>query len=120
VTGPLEQLLRGTALEPGPHAPNSRYHGIATAVAIAADGRRVRYLRRRFRPDPAAFGTAAEHLVADGERLDLLGFRYLGDALAAWRIADANDALRSSELCAQPGERIRIPLPTPGQEQLNA
>lgn len=92
----------------------SRYHGIETRVHRAAgpggEPREVRHLRRRFLP--AAEGTPlVEHTVIQGDRLDNVTARYLGDPLQFWRVADANDVLRPEELTAEPGRRIRIDLP---------
>lgn len=90
--------------------PNSRYHGVPVASARTAGGADVRYLRRRFIPAADA-GTAIEHTVVSGDRLDLLAERYYGDPLLAWRIADANGALDPAELTAAPGRVLRIPRP---------
>ncbi len=95
-------------------APTSRYFGIATAQFTAADGRQVVYLRRRFLP-PSGTGTAmAEHIATQGERLDNITSRYLGDPEQFWRLCDANDAMRPDELTARIGRRLRIPLPEGG------
>jgi hypothetical protein len=101
----------GPALEVTLYPPTSRYYGLATAVLTTAEGREVRYLRRRFLPDPAALVTIGEHRVADGERLDTLAAQYLGDPLQAWRIGDANFSLRLEALVAETGIRIRLTLP---------
>jgi hypothetical protein len=90
----------------------SRYHGIETARFVAADGREFVYLRRRFLPlgPPAVL---AEHTVTQGERLDNLTARYLGDPEQFWRLCDANDAVRPDDLVAddQLGRRLVIPIP---------
>jgi hypothetical protein len=44
-------------------------------------------------------------------RADLIAAAELGDPEAAWRLADANDAMRSSELTAVLGRLLRITLP---------
>ncbi|MGH7467341.1 MAG: LysM domain-containing protein [Longimicrobiales bacterium] len=95
--------------------PSSRYHGIPEAELQGPDGaggtRRVRYQRRRFLPAPEQLVTLVEHRVAQGDRLDNLSARYLGDPLAYWRIADANLELQPEALAEQAGRRIRIALP---------
>ena len=53
------------------------------------------------------------HLVADGDRLDLLAHRYLGDPELFWRICDANRALRPEELTREAGRVLGIPLGVP-------
>jgi hypothetical protein len=88
----------------------SRYHGIDTATFTDADGKKHPYLRRRFLPD--AVGTVlAEHAVTQGERLDNITARYLGDPEQFWRLCDANDAMDPAELTAEIGRRLRVPMP---------
>jgi nucleoid-associated protein YgaU len=94
---------------------SSRYASIETAFADVAgpDGetRPVRYVRRRFIPQPGDSTTLVEHTVTQGERLDLIAARYLGDPLQFWRVADANNAIRPEELTEEPGRALRIGLP---------
>jgi len=91
--------------------PQSRYHGIETATLSASDGPLVAYLRRRFLPAPERFSLLFEHVVTEGERLDQIAGKHLGDAEAFWRIADANAAMRPEELTETIGRRLRITLP---------
>ncbi|HWT00754.1 MAG TPA: hypothetical protein VN256_10950 [Pyrinomonadaceae bacterium] len=91
--------------------PTSRYHRTQTAEFEQADGRRVVYLRRRFVPPPERFALLFEHAVTEGERLDNVTFKYLGDPEQFWRVADANGAVRPEELTETPGRRLRITLP---------
>jgi hypothetical protein len=95
-------------------AATSRYHGIEQAEVVGRDGRRLAYVRRRFLPlDPPA-AVLAEHLVVQGDRLDNVTARYLGDPEQFWRVADANLARRAEDLTAEDrhGSRLMIPLPT--------
>jgi hypothetical protein len=96
-TNPLEALLL-TGLAQNRFPPNSRYHGIATAITMRADGRVVAYLRRRFAPQPADLALLRTHTVTPGERLDNITAQTLGDPQLFWRICDANAALRPDEL----------------------
>jgi hypothetical protein len=92
----------------------SRYHGIEQAEHVAADGRRLVYVRRRLLPlDPPA-SVLAEHVVAGGDRLDNVTATYLGDPELFWQVADANLAMRPEDLTAPDrlGRRLLIPLPT--------
>ena len=90
--------------------PASRYAPLEVAELELADGRVVRYVRRRFIPrDPDR--DLASHEVKQGERLDHLATRYLADPTQFWRICDANGALRPAELTDEPGRRVDIPLP---------
>jgi hypothetical protein len=88
-----------------------RYDGIEVAVFVRADGTEIPYLRRRLPPDPERLTVLTTHEVSEGDRPDLLAFRYFGDAGQWWRIADANPVLDPDELTATPGARLRITLP---------
>lgn len=91
--------------------PTSRYHGIETATLETSDGRTVIYLKRRFVPPPDRFALLQEHVVVQGDRLDNITARYLGDPEQFWRICDANGAMRPDELTDEIGRRLRITLP---------
>ncbi|MFI0793743.1 LysM peptidoglycan-binding domain-containing protein [Micromonospora rubida] len=97
--------------------PTSRYADTPIATIDVPDGaggrRTVRYLLRRFPPPAAASPTLAEHLITDGDRLDLLSARYLGDPTQYWRICDANLVIHPDELTAadRVGQVLRIPVP---------
>ncbi|OLB77368.1 MAG: hypothetical protein AUI14_16250 [Actinobacteria bacterium 13_2_20CM_2_71_6] len=106
MTSPLDAVRPPTA-----YPRTSRYFGIDAVVFSTPDGQSFPYLRRRLLPDPDGFTMIAKHVVAEGERPDLLGFRYLADAEQWWRIADANPVLDPNELTAEPGRAIRITLP---------
>jgi hypothetical protein len=90
---------------------NSRYTLTPTARLIRADGRETVYLRRRFVPQPEELALLREHIVAQGDRLDILAARLLGDPELFWRLCDANRALRPDELTETVGRRLRITLP---------
>ncbi|PTR05766.1 hypothetical protein C8R32_11612 [Nitrosospira sp. Nsp5] len=107
----LEAILGGSAAGTQNFPPSSRYHGVATEVHASEDGRPKVYLKRRIVPAPERFSTISEHSVQEGERLDLIAGRYLGDAELYWRICDANGALRPNELIEAVGTRLRITLP---------
>ena len=106
----LQSLLTASA-NSSPFPPNSRYYGLPIAVHELPDGRAVAYVGRRFVPPPESYALLVEHEVHQGERLDLLAGRYLGDPLAFWRICDANVAIRPDDLTDTPGRRLRITLP---------
>jgi hypothetical protein len=91
--------------------PNSRYYLTPTARLVREDGTEVVYLRRRFVPSPERFALLEEHVVSDGDRLDLIAHQYLGDPEQFWRICDANGAMRPEELIEETGRRLRITLP---------
>jgi hypothetical protein len=106
----LQALISGTGSHSSPFGPSSRYHGIEIAKWTRPDGTEVPFLRRRFIPPPEAHALLQEHVVVQGERLDLLAARYLGDPEQFWRICDANAALNPADLEVQ-GEILRITLP---------
>jgi len=91
--------------------PTSRYHGIPSATLTQPDGTPVAYLQRRFVPPSSRFALLRRHTVSEGERLDVIAARELGDPLAFWRLCDANDAMRPDELTAVIGRALRITLP---------
>ena len=53
----------------------------------------------------------AAHVVRQGDRLDLIAAKYLGDPLMAWLICDANGAIRPDDLVATPGAVLAITTP---------
>jgi hypothetical protein len=95
--------------------PTSRYYAIATVKMTVTDrdgqARVIAYKRRRFIPSLAGTVTIVEHFVAEGDRLDNITARYLGDPLQFWRVCDANLVLLPDELTDERGESIRIALP---------
>lgn len=91
--------------------PTSRYFGIATTTIEIRDQKSYAYLKRRFVPGPERFATLQEHVVVEGDRLDNITARYLGDAQQFWRVCDANRAMRPEGLTEEPGRRLRITLP---------
>jgi len=91
--------------------PTSRYSGLEVAELTAPNGEKVPYLRRRFVPPSNAFDLLEEHRVLQGERLDVIAARRLGDPQMFWLICDANDAIRPEELTETTGRVLRITLP---------
>ena len=91
--------------------PNSRYFGARTKTLQLPDGRIATYLERRFVPPPELFALLTEHVVTEGDRLDNITARYLGDPEQFWRVCDANSAMRPDELTEEVGRRLRITLP---------
>jgi nucleoid-associated protein YgaU len=106
----LLTLMQQTALRPTLFAANSRYYGLDIGTLTAADGTLVAYVRRRFVPVPESLTTAGFHTVVQGDRLDNLAAKYVGDPEQYWRICDANRAMRPEELIEAPGRALRIAL----------
>jgi hypothetical protein len=91
--------------------PTSRYAAIETTTLDLPDGHAVAYKRRRFLPHGAAMPLLVEITVAQGDRLDLITARTLGDPEQFWRICDANDAMHPADLTEVPGQRLRVAVP---------
>ena len=107
----LQQLLQPAGLPLTLFPPTSRYYGIETAKLETIEGKTVIYLKRRFVPPPERFALLQEHVVVQGDRLDNITARYVGDPEQFWRICDANNAMRPDELTETIGRRLRITLP---------
>ena len=106
----LQALLGGAGLRASLFPPNSRYAGLDVATLQRPDGTTLVYVRRRFISRPERFALLQEHVVVEGERLDNLAARYIGDPEQYWRLCDANAVLTPEEL-ETPGRVVRITLP---------
>ncbi|MFI6369995.1 hypothetical protein [Streptomyces sp. NPDC050546] len=95
-----------------PYPRTSRYHDAEIGVHRRPDGSEVRYTKRRLLPplDDGGRQEAQPHVVAAGERPDLLAQRYFGDPGQWWQIADANPVLDPRELTDEAGRIIGIPV----------
>ena len=76
-----------------------------------ADGRTLAYVRRRFLPPAETMPTLAEVTVTDGDRLDIITARTLGDPEQFWHLCDANNAMNPVSLTAEAGRKLRVALP---------
>ena len=97
--------------------PGSRYANVETTTLVTVDGEEVRYLLRRFLPDGLKHPLLTEITVTQGDRLDLIAYRTIGDSVQFWRIADANNAMNPEDLVAAAGEVIRVAVPQPDLER---
>lgn len=88
--------------------PESRYFEIETATLVTAAGRTVAYKRRRFLPQAGSQPPASEVVVRQGDRLDLIAARQLGDPELFWQLCDANEAMEPLALTAEPGRKLRV------------
>ena len=89
----------------------SRYANIGTASFVKSDGTTVRYVKRRFLPQGGSMQLLAEVRTVQGDRLDMISYRTLGDPLAFWRVADANDCKNPFDLVSEVDVTLRIPMP---------
>ena len=107
----IQKLLAAPGLEATAFPPNSRYHGIGMKAVKTEAGETIVHLKRRFVPPPENFTLLQLHTVVQGDRLDNLTYKYLGDAEQFWQVCDANSAVRPEELTETIGRRLRITLP---------
>ncbi len=105
----LAALVQGAAGTGGPTNPNSRYYGDAVETYVRPGGAPVVYLRRRIIPQPDIYTALQDYVVVDGDRLDNLAAKFLGDPALFWMICDANAASDPGALTAQAGRTIKIP-----------
>lgn len=110
---PLQALIQLGVVPTTTFPVDSRYYGSRTLQYTDPSGQTVSYLARRFVPPPGApaFTTVATHTVLQGDRLDLLAAKYLGDPLMFWLICDANGAIEPDELVSSPGRVLNLTLP---------
>lgn len=111
MTESMQALFAPLPLKATLFPPTSRYHGIDTVSLETVNGRKIIHLRRRFVPPPESFVLLQEHTVKEGERLDNITAKYLGDPEQFWRLCDANNAIRPEELTKAVGDKLRITLP---------
>lgn len=92
---------------------NSRYIKSQTASLIDSNGREIAYIRRHFLPRSDDLPLLVEVTVTQGDRLDLLTARSIGDPEQFWRACDASNAMNPLDLTEEIGRKIRIPIPQP-------
>jgi hypothetical protein len=65
----------------------SRYQNLDESSPVNAEGERLRGKALRYIPvAPGSY----QHAVSEGDRLDLLAYKYYGDSTRWWQISDAN------------------------------
>jgi len=113
MTSPLQALIQMGVVPTVTFPADSRYYGSKTLTLVTPAGETITYLARRIVPQPGApnFATVAQHTVKQGDRLDLIAAKYLGDPLIFWLICDANGAIDPRELVATPGNVLNITTP---------
>ena len=78
--------------------PGSRYYHLETLTHKGEDRVSRRYVKRRFLPRAENLRTLVEIAVDDGDRLDLICARTLGNSEQYWRICDAENAMNPETL----------------------
>jgi hypothetical protein len=107
----LQALIAANTKKPNPYPITSRYYSVEMAELALPRGKTIVYLRRRFIPPADRFQLLQFHTVTEGERLDNITAKYLGDPEQFWKVCDANNAMRPEELTETIGRKIRITLP---------
>jgi nucleoid-associated protein YgaU len=110
---PLQAMMQLGIIPPVTFPTDSRYYGASVLQYAAPSGQMIPYLQRRIVPQPGApnYATINQYTVRQGDRLDLIAAKYLGDPLMAWLICDANGAMRPEDLVANPGSVLAITAP---------
>jgi hypothetical protein len=108
----IKSMVLAAAGTGAPTNPSSRYYGATVEYYTRPDGVQVAYLQRRIIPQPGIYTSTQNYAVVDGDRIDNLSAKFLGDPLLYWTICDANGASDPDELTAQVGSTIQIPLAT--------
>ena len=111
MTDPLKALLEGGEVNTTLFTLTSRYYALKTRTYETSDNRTIVHLCRRFVPASDEFALLQEHTISQGDRLDNLAGRYLGDPEQYWQLCDANGAVRPDELTEDIGGKLRITLP---------
>ena len=88
---------------------SSRYAGLETVQYVRSDGTEVSYKRRRFLPIPSTRLAAGEITVQQGDRIDLIAARTLGDPRLFWKIADLETTRDPFSLASTTGSRLKWP-----------
>ncbi len=88
----------------------SRYASVEDASIVDKNGRVITYKKRRFLPRGEEMPLLVEVTIIQGDRLDLITSRTMGDPEQFWRICDACNAMNPSDLF-EPGRTLRVPLP---------
>ena len=113
MSSPLTAFIQLGLVPPVTFPTDSRYYNFGTLTYVTPAGQSISYLARRIVPQPGAqnFATVAQHTVMQGDRLDLIAAKYLGDPLMFWLLCDANGAICPESLIATPGAVIAITMP---------
>jgi hypothetical protein len=94
----------------GTFSATSRYAKLPVSTYIDAQGNAISYVTRRFLPPSTSFALMQEYSIVEGDRLDNLAARFIGDPQQFWKLCDANDAMEPEALM-EIGQSLRITLP---------
>jgi nucleoid-associated protein YgaU len=93
-----------------PVTPDSRFAGLPILEVTTPDGQTRNVVALRIEQLPTDQSTTAVR-VRQGDELDLLARRYLGDERLWWRILDANSLVYPLDIA--PGDVISLPVAGP-------
>lgn len=110
---PLQAMMMLGVVPQVTFPTDSRYYGFSVQQYTAPNGQAIPYLARRIVPQPGApnYATINTYTVRQGDRLDLIAAKYLGDPLMSWLLCDANGAVNPCDLTATPGRVLAITTP---------
>jgi hypothetical protein len=110
---PLQAMMMLGVLPQVTFPRDSRYYNSTVLQYTAPNGQVIPYLQRRIIPQPGApnYATVNTYTTRQGDRLDLIAAKFLGDPLMAWLICDANGAMNPCDLVATPGAVLNITAP---------
>ena len=110
---PLAAMLQMGVVPAVTFPADSRYFNYSVLQYVAPDGTMTPYIARRIVPQAGApnYARINQYTVQQGDRLDLIAAKYLGDPLMAWLICDANGAMNPDDLVATPGRVLNITTP---------
>jgi hypothetical protein len=93
----------------------SRYFNLQTKKLVIIDTddeiKEIRYIRRRFLSPAVEMTVLAEHTVTQDDRIDNITAVYMGDPTQFWRICDANEVFKPTELTDEIGRVMKISAP---------
>jgi len=87
--------------------PKSRYGNVEPYEVVDRRGRTVKVVPASAPPQQEPLGV---HLRREGQRLDHLAAKYLGDPTAFWRLCEMNDVMHAEALA----EAREIAIPRKG------
>jgi hypothetical protein len=106
----IQSMVAAAAGTGAPTNPSSRYYGAQVETYTTPNGIQIAYLQRRIIPQAHVYTTLRNYSINEGDRLDNLAYKFMGDPILYWMICDANSAVDPDQLTAEPGSTIQIPL----------
>ncbi len=93
-----------------PVKPDSRFASQPVLRVLAPDGSIRQVIALPIGP-LSEIASIADHLITQGETIDLLAQRFYGDEGLWWRLLDANPVVYPLDI--QPGDVLALPDPGP-------